>query len=322
MNTAFAQNTVESKQPSVTNGVALVLEGGGFRGVYTAGVLDAMMQESLFFDYLIGVSAGAAYSVSYVSRQYQRNLEVNRFVRDKRYCSLNNYLKLGTYFNWDFVYHTIPTQIIPFDYEAYNQSSSHLHVVVTNITTGKPEYKELKTNNPIAFRDWLTATSSLPFIARPKIIDNQAYMDGGLSDSIPVNKALADGNNRAVVVLTRPKGYRKKPVRNDWMLRLVYRHYPLLVERIQARAHEYNRTLDQIEELEQEGKVFVIRPSEFSMVSRLENNPDVLRKSYDSALLQMETTLPKLRQWLQSRKDVTKTESETNKTVIDEENKL
>ncbi|GAO29531.1 patatin-like phospholipase family protein [Geofilum rubicundum] len=148
-----------------------------------------MMQHQLFFDYLIGVSAGAAYSVSYVSRQYQRNLEVNRFVKDKRYCSLGNYLKRGSYFDWDFVYHTIPTQIIPFDYEAYNQSSSRLHVVVTNISTGKPEYKALKTNNPIAFRDWLTATSSLPFIARPKNIDNQLYMDGGLSDSIPVNKA-------------------------------------------------------------------------------------------------------------------------------------
>ncbi|MCA1745932.1 MAG: patatin family protein, partial [Bacteroidales bacterium] len=230
-----------SKETLTTSGVALVLEGGGFRGVYTAGVLDAMMQQQLFFDYLIGVSAGAAYSVSYVSRQYQRNLEVNRFVRDKRYCSLGNYFRLGTYFDWNFVYHTIPTQIIPFDYEAYKQSSSHLHVVVTNITTGKPEYKELKTNNPIAFRDWLTATSSLPFIAQPKVIDNQAYMDGGLSDSIPVNKALADGNKRAVVVLTRPKGYRKKPVKHNWMLKVVYRHYPLLVERIQARATEYNR---------------------------------------------------------------------------------
>lgn len=291
---------MESKEVVATTGVALVLEGGGFRGVYTAGVLDAMMQQQLFFDYVIGVSAGAAYSVSYVSRQYQRNLEVNRFVKDKRYCSLGNYLRLGTYFDWDFVYHTIPTQIIPFDYEAYNQSTSHLHVVVTNITTGKPEYKELKTNNPIAFRDWLTATSSLPFIARPKIIDNQAYMDGGLSDSIPVNRALADGNKRAVVVLTRPKGYRKKTVKNDWMVRMVYRHYPHLVERIKARAHEYNRTLDQLDQLEQEGKVFIIRPAQSATVSRLENNPDILRKSYDNALQQMEAVLPTLQDWLQN----------------------
>jgi predicted patatin/cPLA2 family phospholipase len=294
-------NTIQSKDTFSTSGVALVLEGGGFRGVYTAGVLDAMMQQQLFFDYLIGVSAGAAYSVSYVSRQYQRNLEVNRFAKDKRYCSLGNYLKLGTYFDWDFVYHTIPTQIIPFDYEAYNQSSSHLHVVVTNISTGKPEYKELKTNNPIAFRDWLTATSSLPFISQPKIIDNQLYMDGGLSDSIPVLKALADGNERAVVVLTRPKGYRKSPVKNDWMLKLVYRRYPHLVERIKARAQEYNATLDQLDQLEKEGKVFVIRPVQNALVSRLENNPDILRKSYDYALQQMDEILPLLQDWLRNR---------------------
>jgi predicted patatin/cPLA2 family phospholipase len=300
VNIPLAHHPIDSKEAVDTTGIALVLEGGGFRGVYTAGVLDAMMQQHLFFDYLIGVSAGAAYSVSYVSRQYQRNLEVNRFVKDKRYCSLGNLIRLGTYFDWDFVYHTIPTQIIPFDYEAYYQSSSRLHVVVTNITTGKPEYKELRTNNPIAFRDWLTATSSLPFIAQPKIIDSQAYMDGGLSDSIPVNKALADGNERAVVVLTRPKGYRKKDVKNDWMLKVVYRHYPHLVERIKARAQEYNRTLDQLERLEQEGKVFLIRPAQNATVSRLENNPDILKTSYDNALQQMEKVLPALQDWLQN----------------------
>ncbi len=125
-------------------------------------------------------------------------------------------------------------------------------------------------------------------------------MDGGLSDSIPVNKALADGNKRAVVVLTRPKGYRKKPVKNDWMLRLVYRHYPHLVERIKARAHEYNRTLDQLEQLEKEGKVFIIQPNQSAVVSRLENNPDTLKKAYDSALQQMEEVLPKLHHWLKS----------------------
>jgi predicted patatin/cPLA2 family phospholipase len=289
---------LKSENKISTANVALVLEGGGFRGIYTAGVLDALMQENLYFDYLIGVSAGAAYGVSYVSRQYQRNLEVNKYVSDSRYCSWGNLFRLGTYFNWDFVYHFIPTQIIPFDYETYHQSSSRLHVVVTNIVTGEPEYKELRTNNPEVFRDWLTATSSLPFIAQPKYIDSQLYMDGGLSDSIPVQKALADGNQRAVVVLTRPAGYRKKPMKNDLMLRLVYRKYPKLVERMLQRANDYNRTIEELELLEKEGRVFIIRPSEAIAVSRLENNPDNLKKVYDSSVLQMEQVIPQLRGWL------------------------
>jgi predicted patatin/cPLA2 family phospholipase len=293
-------NFLESEKSISTAHVALVLEGGGFRGMYTAGVLDALMQEQMYFDYLIGVSAGAAYSVSYVSRQYQRNLAVNKYVNDKRYCSWRNFFKLGTYFDWDFVYHTLPTQIIPFDYDAYHQSSSHLHVVVTNITTGKPEYKELRTNNPDIFRDWLTAASSLPFIAKPKSIDNKLFMDGGLSDSIPVHKALADGNKRAVVVLTRPEGYRKKPMKNDWMLRLGYRKFPKLVECMKERANKYNRTLEQLELLEKEGSIFIIRPTEAIAVSRLENNPHNLKKVYDSSLLQMEAVIPKLRNWLKN----------------------
>jgi predicted patatin/cPLA2 family phospholipase len=281
--------------------VALVLEGGGFRGIYTAGVLDAMMQEQLYFAYLIGVSAGAAYSVSYISHQYQRNLAVNQYVNDKRYCSWRNFIKLKTYFNWEFVYRTIPTQIIPFDYNAFYQSLSHLKVVVTNAMTGKAEYKELRTNQPDEFRDWLTATSSLPFIARPKQINGQLYMDGGLSDSIPVQQALKDGNQRAVVVLTRPRGYRKKAMKNGWIIKQYYRKYPKLAECIVSRAQAYNQTLDELEQLEQAGKAFVIRPAKTLVVSRLENNPENLKKVYDDSLQQMKEVLPKLSKWLTNK---------------------
>jgi predicted patatin/cPLA2 family phospholipase len=278
--------------------VALVLEGGGFRGIYTAGVLDVLMNEGLFFDYLIGVSAGAAYGVSYVSRQYKRNLAVNNYVNDPRYCGWGNFFKLGTYFDWEFVYRTMPIDIVPFDYKGFHQSTSRLNVVVTNVETGSAEYKELHTDSPEVFRDWLTATSSLPFIAKPKAIDGKLYMDGGLSDSIPIGKALADGNQRAVVVLTRPRGYRKKPMKNELMMRLFYRKYPRLVDSMKARAHQYNQTLDQLERLEGEGTVFVIRPEEAISVSRLENNPQNLKAVYDLSVRQMEHCLPRLRQWL------------------------
>jgi predicted patatin/cPLA2 family phospholipase len=281
------------------NNVALVLEGGGFRGIYTAGVLDVLMQEGLLFDYLIGVSAGAAYSVSYISRQYRRNLAVNDYVSDPRYCSWGNLFKYGNYFNWDFVYHTVPMQLIPFDYDSFHQSSSKLHVVVTNIVTGEPEYKLLHTNNPEVFRDWLTATSTLPFISKPKVIDGKVYMDGGLSDSIPVFKALSDGNQRAVVVLTREKSYRKKPLKNDFIPRVTYRKYPKLVQLLKDRANRYNRTLDELERLEQQGRVFIIRPEEPIIVSRLENNANNLKKVYDHSVQQMEAVIPGLKRWLE-----------------------
>ncbi|MGQ1948471.1 patatin-like phospholipase family protein [Geofilum sp. OHC36d9] len=293
--------TTERTSNAPIQDVALVLEGGGFRGIYTAGVLDAMMQQQLYFAYLIGVSAGAAYSVSYISHQYERNIAVNQYVNDKRYCSWGNLIKRGTYFNWEFMYRTIPTQIIPFDYNSFYQSSSHLKVVVTNTITGKAEYKELRTNQPDEFRDWLTATSSLPFIAQPKQINGQLYMDGGLSDSIPVQQALKDGNQRAVVVLTRPLGYRKKMMKNSWIIKQYYRKYPKLAECIVSRAQAYNHTLDELDQLEQAGKVFVIRPANTLVVSRLENNPDNLKRVYDDSLIQMKEVLPKLNKWLATK---------------------
>ena len=287
-----------TEQPFDTKGVALVLEGGGFRGIFTAAVLDAFQNDGLLFEYLIGVSAGAAYSVSYVSRQFRRNLAVNKYVNDKRYCGYNHWLKKGNYFNWDFIYHQIPTGIIPFDYKSFNQSSSRLKVVVTDIKSGCPEYQQLRTDQPDVFRDWLTATSALPLISKPQPIDGKLYMDGGLCDSIPIKHALADGNNRAVVVLTRPHGYRKKPMRHSWIFRLFYRKYPRLVECIQRRNHEYNRTLDHIEKLEQAGTIFVIRPQTVNGVSRLENNPDRLQHFYEQACRQMTGEMDRLKDWL------------------------
>lgn len=288
----------KNKNNQIIGNVALVLEGGGFRGIFTAAVLDAFQEAGLLFEYLIGVSAGAAYSVSYVSRQYRRNLAVNRFVNDKRYCSIGNLLRKGNYFDWDFVYHQIPIQFVPFNYKAFHQSESRLKVVVTDIVKGEPEYVELRTDQPSEFCDWLTATSALPLISKPKSINGKLYMDGGLCDSIPVRQALADGNSRAVVVLTRPREYRKKPLRNTWIIRLVYRKYPKLLERIKERSNHYNQTLDLLEKLEQEGKVFIIRPNGGVEVSRLENNPSRLQAYYDSTIRQMEVDLPRLKQWL------------------------
>ena len=281
-----------------TRGVALVLEGGGFRGVFTAAVLDVFQEAGLQFPYLIGVSAGAAYSVSYVAGQYQRNLEVNRFVNDPRYCGFRHWLRKGNFFNWDFIYHEIPTAIIPFDYKAFSQSPSHIKVVVCDIEKGAADYQELRTDRPEDFRDWLAATSALPILSRPVAINGKLYMDGGLVDSIPLQQALADGNERAIVVLTRPKGYRKKASRSSWFLRLYYRRYPKLAALMAQRARVYNQRLEEVERLEQEGKVFVIRPDAEGLVSRMENDPARLQVLYADTLRHMESVLPALQKWM------------------------
>ncbi len=256
----------------------LVLEGGGFRGIFTAAVLDVFLREKIFFNYVIGVSAGAAYGVSYVSRQYRRNLEVNRYVGDKRYCGWRNYVRKGSYFNWDFVYGEIPQRIIPFSFETFMNSGVRMRVVVTNCLTGKAEYPYLNNTSTDRFRELLTATSSLPFVSRMIEIDGSYYMDGGIADAIPVQQAFRDNMERAVVILTRPEGYRKKESGATAFLRLVYRKYPHMVKSFLERADRYNRTMDSLEQWEREGKVFIIRPQSPLKVARMENDPGKLRR--------------------------------------------
>jgi predicted patatin/cPLA2 family phospholipase len=277
----------------------LVLEGGGFRGIFTAAVLDVFLREKLFFNYVIGVSAGAAYGVSYVSRQFERNLAVNRYVSDKRYCGWRNYFRNGSYFNWDFVYREIPEKIVPFSFDTFRSSGVRMRVAITNCLSGKAEYPYLNNTSVERFRELLTATSSLPFISGMVSMDGNLYMDGGIADAIPVQQAFTDKMDRLVVILTRQKGYRKKESRITAILRLVYRKYPKMVESFLGRADLYNRTLDELEQLEEEGKVFIIRPMSPLKVARMENDPDKLRQVYDDTIRQMENVIPRLKDWLQ-----------------------
>jgi len=279
-------------------GTGLVLEGGGFRGIYTAAVLDVFLRENLFFNYVIGVSAGAAYGVSYVSRQYERNLAVNRYVGDKRYCGWRNYFRNGSFFNWDFVYREIPEKLVPFSFEKFMASGARMRVAVTNCVSGNAEYPDLNNTSEERFRVLLTATSSLPFISRMVKIDGNYYMDGGIADAIPVQQAFRDHISKAVVILTRHAGYRKKQSRASQILKLVYRKYPNMVNAFLERTDRYNKTLDELEQLEREGRVFIIRPLSPLKVARMENDPEKLKNDYDEALQQMENVLPRLKEWL------------------------
>jgi predicted patatin/cPLA2 family phospholipase len=285
-------------QNKVIEKTALVLEGGGFRGVFTAGVLEVFLKNQLYFDYAVGVSAGASYGVSYVSQQPNRNLLVNKYISDKRYAGIGNLLRKGSYFSWDFIFNVIPSSMVTLDYEALKNSPTKFWVGTTNCLTGQSEFFLLNATNREEFVDVLAASCSLPFIARIVNFNSKLYMDGGLADSIPFEHALKSGNDKAIVVLTRPKGYVKAPLTSTWVIKWYYRKYPKLVERILSRPDVYNQTIKKLEELEKEGKVFVIRPKSEISVGRLENKPQKTELVYNEGIKVAESCLPALRKWL------------------------
>ncbi|MCT4646478.1 MAG: patatin family protein [Carboxylicivirga sp.] len=281
------------------NKTALVLEGGGFRGMYTSGVLDAFLKKDVHFPYVIGVSAGAAYGISYASRQYGRNKDINlKYTSDPRYMSWGNLFRKGNLFDWDFVYGEIPEKLDPFDFEAFYQSAPNFNVGVTNAFSGEAEFFSANNMERQQLLLAITASSSLPFVSQMAHFNNGIYMDGGLADSIPVLKAFDDGQERAVVVLTRNENYRKKAPKFQWLIKLAYRKYPKLAEAILTRAERYNQTLDLLEQMEKDGRVFIIRPQKPMRVSRIENDAQKLDVLYQQGYDEMMDQINDLGVWL------------------------
>lgn len=265
--------------------IGLVLEGGALRGLYTCGVLDFFMEKNIWLDYSIGVSAGACNGVSYVSKQKERSRRINiNYVDDKRYLSFRNLLKEKSVFGIDFAYNQLPNVLDPFDYKCFFDSKEDFTIVATDCITGKPVYfnkshfKEDKDDILTAIR----ASSSMPFLAPVVHYNELALLDGGISDPIPVRKAEADGNEKNIIVLTRNRGYRKKPFRLGWAAKKLYSKYPGIIKAMEERYSVYNDTLDYIENLERENKAFVIAPSKPIEVGRLEKNKDKLAALYEN----------------------------------------
>ncbi|MGE0079158.1 MAG: patatin family protein [Bacteroidales bacterium] len=277
---------------------ALVLEGGGFRGIFTAGVLEVFLEKRLFFESVYGVSAGASYGASYVSEQIGRNIAVNEFIGDKRYCGFGNLLRERSLFSWRFILEEIPQNIIPFDYNALKKSNSKFFVGTSNCQTGESEYFLLNEADKTNFRVILSASCSLPFISPIVQFDGKQLLDGGLSDSIPFDYALSQGHKRAVVVLTQPRGYLKEPLKLKALPKLFYRKYPKVYEMLLSRAERYNESVRRLEQLEKEGTVYVIRPDEKLLVSRLENKPRKTAMVYASAMNLTRNRFEDLKQWL------------------------
>ncbi|MBD1380400.1 patatin-like phospholipase family protein [Metabacillus arenae] len=278
----------------------LVLEGGGMRGVYTAGVLEYFLENDLSFPYLIGVSAGACMAASYLSKQKGRNKKVNiELVSHPKYLSFNNYLRYRQLFGMDFLFDEIPNKIVPYDFEAFRNSGSSFVVGTTDIETGEPVYfNEWETSNDLLTA--IRASSSLPFIAPVVEFKQRKLMDGGISDSVPLKKAEQDGYQKNVVILTKNSGFQKKKPSGSWVLKKAYKEYPKLIEVLLQRYEIYNATQEYLLEQERKGNVFIIRPSEQLRVGRIERNPKKLENLYQLGINDAKRIYINLQKWLKS----------------------
>lgn len=260
--------------------LGLVLEGGGMRGVYTTGALDCFQDHHLTFDYVIGVSAGACHATSYLSGQRGRSFKINlEYSQDKRYVSLRNYLKTKSVFGMDFIFHEIPDHLLPFDYRAMDKNPTEFVVGVTDVLTGHPFYfssPEIQMVNTV-----VAASSAIPIFSPMVEINGKQYLDGGTSDPIPVKKALEDGCDKVVIVLTRPRGYQKPPESFRSIYRRKFKNYPAMIEALDRRHEIYNNTLEFINGLEKEGRAVVLAQSTPISIGRFEKKPTKLQALYD-----------------------------------------
>lgn len=275
----------------------LVLEGGGMRGVYTAGVLDFFIDQDLYFSDIYGVSAGACHMCSYVSQQRERAYRVNvDYLEDKNYCSMYSLLKTGNLFGAEMCYDKIPNELDPYDYEAFGRYKGNAYAVVTNIETGKAEYIRMEDMHKDIIA--IQASASLPLVSKNVYINGVPYLDGGVADAIPIMKSLQDGNKKNVVIMTKEVGYRRKPSSNMMAIRLRYRKYPELVKDMERRHIVYNKTLDFLEEHEKKGHIFVIRPKEDCGVGRIEKDKDKLRTLYQMGYDDAKASFEDLKKYL------------------------
>lgn len=257
----------------------LVLEGGGMRGMYTAGVLDFFMDKDISFKNIYGVSAGACHGTSFVAGQRGRAYEINtKYLNDKRYASMRSLIKTGDFFEKDFQLNVIPNQLNLFSYENYRNSNVNFYATATNCETGKAEYLHIKDMETEIDKLW--ASSTLPLLSRIVKIKNKKYLDGGIADSIPVKKALEDGNEKVIVVLTQDIKYKKKPTSLMPLIKLKYKKFPNMIKAIENRYKEYNKTTDLIRKLEKEGKIIVIRPLSPLNIGRIEKNENKIKELY------------------------------------------
>ncbi|MDO5603227.1 MAG: patatin family protein [Oscillospiraceae bacterium] len=277
----------------------LVLEGGGMRGLYTIGALDALMKEEVWVDYVIGVSAGACNGVSYVSRQKGRSLRVNtEYLGNRDYLSMRNYIKTGSMFGMKFLFDRIPNELIPFDYDAYEQNPCEFVTVVTDVAAGKPVYFDKSHTRRGERCRVLEASSSIPGFSPKVRYEGRDYLDGGTTDPIPVQKALDDGCERVIVVLTREREFVKKPEQLRTVYKRIFKNEPWMIGALDRRHQVYNREKQLCFQLEKEGKAMIIAPKKSLGLSRFEKDREKLMNAYALGMREIERRLPELKSFL------------------------
>ena len=277
----------------------LILEGGGMRGIYTAGVLDAFLDKDIEFSSIYAVSAGACHACSYISKQRNRAFRIGvDYLDDPRYCGWRSFLKTGDIFGADFSYEKIPNVLEPFDYETFDRYKGKFYAVVTNVETGQPEYKRITDAERQLWA--VRASASLPLVSRTIAVNGKFYLDGGVSDSIPIRKSVEDGNDKNVVVLTRDASYRKEANPLMPLMKLRYPGKKEFLDTAETRHIHYNEVLSFLEEEEKAGRVFIIRPEYQVAVKRIEKDREKLeelyRQGYEDGMRRMDDMIAYLEQ--------------------------
>lgn len=261
--------------------VGLVLEGGAMRGIYTAGVIDTLMKENILVDGIIGVSAGALFGMNYKSKQIGRVKRYNEnYIKDKNYFGINSYLKTGNVMNEEFCFHKLINELDPVDFDEFKNNKVEFYVVVTNIENGNAEYIKINDLRNKDELEYLRASGSMPFFSKIVNINNKKYLDGAIGDSIPLKKMKELGFDKLIVVLTRPKGYKKKKKLFKFG-KFYYKDYPLFVKKINERYKNYNNEINYIEKEYKNNNIVVIRPSRLIKIKRIEKNIDKINEMYE-----------------------------------------
>lgn len=276
--------------------VGLVLEGGAMRGMYTAGVLDTFLDNDIKVDGIIGTSAGVLFGVNYPSKQKGRVIRYNKkYCKDKRYMGLHSLITTGNVINKEFSFYEVPYKLDIFDDKTFNESGIDFYATVSNIETGEAEY--FKLDKILEQMEILRATSAMPFVSEIVEIDGKKYLDGGVTDAIPLDKCKELGYDKIIVVLTRVKEYRKKKS-SDFLAKLMYKKYPKLIDAMNRKYKVYNDTVERIIDSENKKEIFVIRPSRFVKVGRIEKDPERLQEMYDLGIQDAKNSIQELKKYL------------------------
>ena len=276
----------------------LVMEGGAMRGMFTAGVTDVLMENNIEFDGAIGVSAGATFGCNFKSKQPGRAIRYcKRFADDKRFCSVTSLIKTGDMFGVDFCYHEIPQKLDAFDYKTYRENKMPFYMVMTDIKTGKPVYVNVRNCDGENIK-YMQASASMPLASQPVKIKGNEYLDGGVTDSIPLRFMEREGYGKNVVILTQPKGYKKSPSKLMKVISLYFHKYPNLVKAMKRRHLMYNNETKYVSHREKEGRAFVIQPKEKLPTGRVEHDSALLEAAYNEGRRAAEERLEALKKFI------------------------